>query len=79
MSLPSALARLESPEGAHLPIGGKKRNGKTSQSRSFGPFCTDRITHLHTYNRFPDSILSRLARLESVDSRPAPIGDKKAK
>jgi len=68
---------LESPEGWHPPISKKRRNGKTSHSRPFQPFLTDRITHLHTYIRFPNSILTRVARLQSVDGIPAPIAEKK--
>jgi len=76
-SILSCLALLESPEGLHPPICEKRRNGKTSQSTPFQPFLTDRITHLHTFNRFPISILSCLALLESPEGLHPPISEKR--
>ena len=53
ISLPDALPRLKSPEGAPAPAinGGKKsRSEQMSQSWSFGLVWTNEITFLHTYN-----------------------------
>jgi hypothetical protein len=77
ISILSCNPLLESPEGLHPPISEKRRNGKTSHSRPFQPFLTDRITHLHTSNRFPISILSCNPLLESPEGLHPPISEKR--
>jgi hypothetical protein len=77
VSFPAALAWLDSPEGPHPPLGEKRRNGNSGQSREFRASLTDTIAPLNTYFCFPVSLPGSLALLESPEDAPAPIGEKR--
>jgi len=73
MSLPGAPARLESPEGAPAPIGGKKSTWKDESVKDNWMY---KNRHLDTYFSFPVSLPDELAWLESAEGAPTSMGGK---